>query len=62
MALSLSIIKDLKGKFTQKIMLMSDVRSDKIGKNAADRFSISLLVLKIFAFKVEKNVTWKQPS
>ena len=52
----------LKGKFTQKNLLISDVRSDKIGKNAVDRFSISLLVLKIFAFKVEKIVIWKQPS
>ena len=46
----------LKGKFTQKNMLISDVRSDKIGMNAVDRFPISLLVLKIFTFKVEKLV------
>ena len=51
----------LKGKFTQKNMLVSDVRSDKIGKNAVDRFSISPLVLKIFAFKVEELVRWSQP-
>ena len=50
-----------KGKFTQKKMLLSDVRSDKIGKNTADSFSISPLVLKIFAFKVEELVRWRQP-
>ena len=49
-------LPDLKGKFTQKNMLFSDVRFDKIGKNAVDCFSISPLVLKIFAFKVEKLV------
>ena len=43
-------------------MLISDVGSDKIGKNAIDRFSVLLLVLKIFAFKVEKLVMWRQPS
>ena len=45
-------------------MLISDVnvRSDKIGKNAVDRFLISLVVLKIFAFKVKKLVTWRPPS
>ena len=37
-------------------MLVSDVRSDKIGKNAVDCFSISPLALKIFAFKVEELV------
>ena len=42
-------------------MLVSDVRSDKIGKNAVDRFSISPLVLQIFAFKVEELLTWRQP-
>ena len=51
----------LKGKFTQKNMLVSDVRSDKIGKNAVDRFSISPLVLQIFAFKVEEHLIWRQP-
>ena len=51
-----------KEKVHPKNMLISDVRSDKIGKNALDRFSISVLVLKIFAFKVEKIVIWKQPS
>ena len=40
-------------------MLISDVTSDKIGKNAVDSLSISLLVLKIFAFKVEKLVIWR---
>ena len=40
-------------------MLVSDVRSDKIGKNAVDRFSVSPLVLKIFAFKVEELVIRK---
>ena len=42
-------------------MLVSDVRSDKIGKNAVDSFPISPLVLKIFAFKVEELVRWRQP-
>ena len=46
----------LKGKVHPKNMLFSDVRSDKIGKNAVDRFSISPLVVKVFAFKVEKLV------
>ena len=41
-------------------MLVSDVRSDKIGRNTIDRFSISPLVLKIFAFKVEELVRWRQ--
>ena len=50
----------LKGKVHPKNMLVSDVRSDKIGKNAIDRFSISPLVLKIFAFKVEELVIWRQ--
>ena len=43
-------------------MLISDVRSDKIGKNAVDRFSVSLLVLKIFAFKAAKLAMWRSPS
>ena len=51
-----------KGKVHPKNMLFSDVRSDKIRKNAVDRFSISPLVLKIFALKVEKLVIWRQPS
>ena len=51
-----------KGKVHPKNMLFSDVRSYKIGKNAADRFSTSPLVLEIFAFKVEKLVIWRQPS
>ena len=42
-------------------MLVSDVRSDKIGENVVDRFSISPLVLKISAFKVEELVIWWQP-
>ena len=42
-------------------MLVSDVRCDKIGKNAVDHFSISPLVLKIFAFKVEELLLWRQP-
>ena len=50
----------LKGKVHPKNMLVSDVRSDKIGKNAIDCFSISPLVLKIFAFKVEELVRWSQ--
>ena len=41
-------ISDLiKGKVHPKNMLVSDVRSDKIGKNAVDRFSLSPLVLKM---------------
>ena len=56
------VLKYIKGKVHPKNMLFSDVRSDKIGKNAIDRFSISPLVLKIFAFKVEKLVIWRQPS
>ena len=54
----------LKGKVHQKRMLISEksVRSDKIGKNAVDRFLISLVVLKIFAFKVKKLVIWRPPS
>ena len=55
-------IHGLKGKVHPRNMLFSDVRSDKIGKNAVDRFSISPLVLKIFAIKVEKVVIWRQPS
>ena len=51
----------LKGKFTQKNMLVSDVRSDKIGKNSVDRFSVSPLFLEIFAFKVEELLKWRQP-
>ena len=43
-------------------MLISDVRSDKIRKNAVDWFWISLLVLKTIEFKVEKLVIWRQPS
>ena len=57
---SVDVVK-LKWKIHPKTMLMSDVRSDKIGKNAVDRFSISLLVLKIFVFKVEKLVIWRPP-
>ena len=55
-------VRDLKGMFTQKNMVISDVGSDKIGKYAVDSFSILLLVLKIFAFQVEKLVIWRQPS
>ena len=50
-----------KGKVHPKNMLVLDVRSDKIGKNAVGRLSISPLVLKIFAFKVEELVIWRQP-
>ena len=53
----------LKGKIHPKNMLISNVRSDKIGRNAVDRFFlISLVVLKIFAFKVKKLVVWRPPS
>ena len=44
----------VEGKVHPIDMLISDERSDKIGKNAVERFSVSLLVLQIFAFKVEK--------
>ena len=54
-------IREIKGKVHPKNMLVSDVRYDKIGKNAVDRFSISPLVLKIFAFKMEELLIWKQP-
>ena len=52
---------DFKGKIHPKNMLVSDVRSDKIGKNAVDRFSLSSLVHKIFAFKLEELLIWRQP-
>ena len=54
----------LKGKVHPKNMLILDVnvRSDKIRKNAVDRFLMSLVVLKIFAFKVKKLVIWRPPS
>ena len=52
----------LKEKVHPKNMLISDVRSDKIGKNADNCFFISLVVLKIFAFKVKKLVIWRPPS
>ena len=39
------------GKFTQKMMLISDDISDRREKSTVDRFSISLLVPKICAFK-----------
>ena len=52
---------EVKGKVHPKTMLVSDVRSDKIGKNALDRFSLSPLVLKIFTFKVEELLMWRQP-
>ena len=55
-------ILNIKGKIHPKNMLISDVRFDKIGKNADDRFLISLLVLKTFAFKVEKLVILRPPS
>ena len=40
--------------FTQKAMLISDERYDKVEKNAVDRLSISLLVLKILHSQVNK--------
>ena len=40
------LARNIKGKVHPKNMLISDVRSDKIGMNAVDRFPISLLVLK----------------
>ena len=51
----------VKGKVHPKNMLVSGVRSDKIGKNAVDRLSLSPLVLKIFVFKVEELLIWQQP-
>ena len=40
-----------------KNLLISDVRSDEIGKNIIDHFSIiACLVLKIFVFKVQNLV------
>ena len=45
-----------------KNLLISDVRSDKMGRNTVDHFSISFLVLRIFALKVEKPVIWRLPS
>ena len=59
--LNSSVVNGLKGKVHPKSMLVSDVRSDKIGKNAVDGCSISPLVLKIFAFKVEELLIWRQP-
>ena len=50
-----TLLSLLKGKFTQKNMLISDVKSDKMGKNA-------VVVLKIFAFKVKKLVIWRPQS
>ena len=51
-----------KGKVYPKNWLIADVASDEIGKNAIDRLSIPLLVLKIFIFKVQKLVIWRPPS
>ena len=59
--LNSSVVNGLKGKVYPKSMLVSDVRSDKIGKNAIDSCSISPLVLKIFAFKVEELLIKRQP-
>ena len=56
-----SVGYSLKGKVRPKDMLVSDVRSDKIGKNAVDHFSVSPPVLEIFAFKVEELLIWRQP-
>ena len=50
------------GKVHPENMLISDVRSNKTEKNTVDSFSISLLVLKIFAFIVKKNEIWRPPS
>ena len=54
-------IDAFKGEVHPKKMLVSDVRSGKIGKNAIDRFSLSPLVLKIFTFKMEELLIWRQP-
>ena len=51
----------LKGKFTQN-MLISNVRSRSVDKNAIYGLSISLLVFKVFAFKVENLVIRRPPS
>ena len=53
--------ESFKGKVHPKNMLVSDVRSDKTGKNAVDHFSLSPLVLKTFAFKVEELLIWRHP-
>ena len=58
-AVRLGCFITLEREVQPKNMLISDVRSDKIGKNAIDHFLVSLLVVKIFAFKVEKLVIWK---
>ena len=52
----------LERESSPKKHVVSDVRSDKIENNAVDCFSTSPLVFKIFAFKVEKLVIWRQPS
>ena len=50
-----------KGKVYPKNWLIADVTSDEIGKNAIDCLSISILVLKIFVFKIQKLVIWRPP-
>ena len=59
-----AITRQFKEKVHPNGLLISDVRSDEIaaGKNTVDRFSISLLVLKIFAVKVQKLVIWRPSS
>ena len=51
-----------KGKVHLKNLLISDINSDEIRKNAVERFSLSFLVVKIFAFKIQKLVIWRPPS
>ena len=61
-AKSVNMENALKGKIHLKLMLISDEKSDKMEKNTVDRFSISRLVFKIFAFKFGKFVIWRPPS
>ena len=46
----------VKGKVHPKNLLISDGRSVEIGKSFVDCFSMSLLDLMIFAFKVQNFV------
>ena len=51
----------LKGKVHPKNMLISDVRSEKIGKNAVDRF-FDITCGSQDICKVKKLVIWRPPS
>ena len=52
----------LRGKVHLKIILISDGRSEKIGKNTIDQLSKLRVALRIFVHKVEKLVTQRKPS